>query len=204
MPFEVPPRISEAMPDSRRLAEMRKAFAQSAAPVRPLPSNGTMMALCLGVFILLAIILAGAVGFYGFAKMSATARWMDYSELVLMALVLAGIVVEQMIPGSRWTVRPVLGILFAVVLLSLTALLLFPNFDTTRFVPQGIGCLRYGLLSSIPAAGLTWVLMRRGFISDPLAGALAGGAFSGLLALPCLRCIARFSAPRISSSGTRA
>ncbi len=198
MQFEVPPRISNAEPDSTRLAAMRKTFAESAAPVRPLPSNAAIMALCLGVFILLAIILAGAVGFYGFAKMSATARWMDYSELLLMALVLAGIVVEQMIPGSRWTVRPVLGILFALVLLSLTALLLFPNFDTTRFVPRGIGCLRYGLLSSIPAAGLTWLLMRRGFITDPLAGAVAGGAFSGLLGVAALALHCPiFSAPHI-------
>jgi hypothetical protein len=198
MPFEVPARISGAAPDSRRLAEVRKTFAESAAPIRPLPSNATMMALCFGVFIMLAVILAAAVGFSGFAKMNATARWMDYSVLLLLALVLAGNAVEQMIPGSRWTMRPLLGILFAIVLLSLTALLLFPDFDTTRFVPRGIGCLRYGLLCSIPAAGLTWVLMRRGFITDPLAGALAGGAFSGLLgaAVLALHCPI-FSAPHI-------
>jgi hypothetical protein len=50
MPFEVPARISGATPDSKRLAEVRKTFAASAAPVRPLPSNATMMALCLAVF----------------------------------------------------------------------------------------------------------------------------------------------------------
>jgi hypothetical protein len=198
MPFEVPPRISGAAPDSRRLAEVRKTFAESAAPVRPLPSNSTMMALCLGVFIVLGVILAGAVGFFGFAKMGAAARWVDYSVLLLLALVMAGAVVEQMIPGSRRTMRPVLAILFAIVLLSLTALLLFPDFDTTRFVPQGIGCLRYGVLCSIPAAGLTWLLMRRGFITDPLAGAVSGGAFSGLLgaAVLALHCPI-FSAPHI-------
>ena len=186
MPFEVPPRIGNAEPDSRRLAELRKTFAESAAPVRPLPSNATMMALCLGVFVALGVILAAMVGFFGFAKMSAAERWMDYSVLVLLALVLAGGVVEQMIPGSRWTIRPVWGVVFAIVLLSLTALLLFPDFDTTRFVPRGIGCLRYGVLSSIPAAGLTWLLMRRGFITDPLAGAISGGAFSGLLGAAAL------------------
>jgi hypothetical protein len=198
MPFEVPPRISGATPDSRRLAEVRKTLTESAAPVRPLPSNATMMALCIGVFIVLGVILAGAVGFSGFAKMNATARWADYSVLLLLALVLAGGVVEQMIPGSRWTIRPVLGIIFAILLLSLTSLLLFPDFETTRFVPRGIGCLRYGLLSSIPAAGLTWLLMRRGFITDPLAGAISGGAFSGLLgtAVLALHCPI-LSAPHI-------
>lgn len=198
MPFEIPARISGAMPDSTRLAEVRKEFTQSAAPVRPLPSNAAIMALCLGVFIALGVILAVPVGFYGFAKMSTPARWMEYSVLLLLALVLAGGVVEQMIPGSRRIMRPVWGVLIAIVLLSLTALLLFPDFDTTSFVPRGIGCLRYGLLSSIPAAGLTWLLMRRGFIADPLGGAVSGGAFSGLLgaAVLALHCPI-FSAPHI-------
>lgn len=181
MPFEIPPRIGGAAPDPKRLAEVRKAFVESAAPVRPLPSNGAMMAVCLGVFILLGVALAMPVGFYGFAKMSMAARWMEYPVVLLVALVLAGGVVEQMIPGSRRTLRPVWGIVFAIVLLSLTAVLLFPNFDTTRFVPRGIGCLRYGLLSSIPAAGLTWILMRRGFITDAVGGAISGGAFAGFL-----------------------
>lgn len=198
MPFEVPPRIGQATPDSGRLAEVRKTIAQATAPVRPLPPNATLMALCLGVFVLLAVILAGAVGFSGFAKMGAAARWMDDSVLLLLALVLAGGVVEQMIPGSRRTMRPVWGIVIAIVLLSLTALVLFPDFNTTRFVPAGIVCLRYGLLSSIPAAGLTWILMRRGFVTDPLAGAVSGGAFSGLLgaAVLALHCPI-FSAPHI-------
>jgi hypothetical protein len=42
------------------------------------------------------------------------------------------------------------------------------------------------VLSSIPAAGLTWLLMRRGFVTDPLAGAVAGGAFAGLLGMAVL------------------
>jgi hypothetical protein len=198
MPFEVPARISHASPDSGRLAAIRKALAESAAPVRPLPSNAAIMALCLGVFIALGVILAAPVGFPGFAGMSAAARWMDYSVLMLLALALAGGVVEQMIPGSRRTLRPVWGIVLAIVLLSLTTVVLFPHFDTQRFVPRGISCLRYGVLSSIPAAGLTWILMRRGFITDPVAGAVAGGALSGLLgaAVLALHCPI-FSAPHI-------
>jgi hypothetical protein len=198
MQFEVPQRISGAVPDPAWLAGVRKTFAESAAPVRPLPSNFTIMALCVGVFIALGVLLALPVGLPGFNKMSVAARWMDFSALLLLALVLAGGVVEQMIPGSRRTMRPVWSVLFAIVLVSLTALVLFPEFSTARFVPRGIGCLRYGLLSSIPAAGLTLVLMRRGFVTDPTAGAVAGGAFSGLLgvAVLALHCPI-FSAPHV-------
>jgi len=152
MPFEVPARIGHAAPDSARLAAIRKTFAESAAPVRPLPSNAVIMAFCLGVFIALGVILAAPIGFAGLANMSAGARWMDYSVLLLLALALAGVIVEQMIPGSRHTMRPVWGIVLAIVLLSLTSLVLFPDFDTNRFVPRGMPCLRYGLLSSIRSA----------------------------------------------------
>lgn len=198
MRFEVPPRIGHATPDATRLAKIRKALAESAAPVQPLPSNAVLMLLCLGVFVALAVILAAPVGFSGFIKMSPGERWMEYPVVFLLALALAGGVVEQMIPGSRRTIGPLWSILLAILLLSITALVLFPNFDTTRFVPQGIPCLRYGLLCAVPAAGLTWALMRRGFIANPFAGAVSGGAFSGLLgaAALALHCPI-FSAPHI-------
>jgi hypothetical protein len=186
MPFEVPERFSGATPDPVRLARVRQAFARSAAPVRPLPSNAAMMLLCVGVFAGLAILLATPAGFFGFARMSASARWMEYSAILLLALVLSGGVVEQMIPGSRRTLRPVLAILFAVFLLSLTTVVLFPYFDVQDFVPHGVPCLRFGLLCSIPASGLTWVLMRKGFVTDPVSGAATGGALSGLLGLAVL------------------
>ena len=198
MQFEVPPRISEAKPDAGRVAEIRNSFMATATAVRTLPSNAALMAVYLGVFIVLAVILALPVRMLGFAKMTMGARWIDYSVLLLLALVLSGGVVEQMIPGSRRTVRPVWALALAVALLSLTAVMLFPNFDTTRFVPRGVGCIRYGLLSSIPAAAMTWLLMRRGFVADPLGGAVAGGAFSGLLGVTvlALHCPI-FSAPHI-------
>jgi hypothetical protein len=198
MPFEIPERIGHATPDSTRLVAMRKTFAQSAAPVRLLPSNATMMLLCCGVFVALAAALALPVGFYGLAGMSVAARWVDYFVVFLLALVLAGGVVEQMIPGSRRTIRPLWGMLLTILLLSVTATVLFPNFDTDRFVPRGIPCLRYGVLSSIPAAGLTWLLMRRGFITDPFSAAVFGGALSGLLgaAVLALHCPI-FSSPHI-------
>ncbi len=186
MPFEVPSRISGATPDPTRLARTRQTFADSAAPVRPLPSNPAMMLLCVGVFVTIAILLAGMAGFFGFDKMSASARWVDYSAVLLLALVLSGGVVEQMIPGSRRTLRAALAILFAVFLLSLTTVVLFPHFDAHEFVPHGVPCLRFGLLCSIPASGLTWVLMRKGFVTDPVSGAATGGALSGLLGVAVL------------------
>ena len=188
MPFEVPQRISGAVPDSGRLDRIRKTLAASVKPVRPLPSNAVMMMMCVGAFAGLAILLAFPAGFSGFAKMSASGRWMDYSALLLIALVMAGSVVEQMIPGSRRTMRPVWLIVIAMLLLSVASLVLFPDsgLDAHPFVSRGIPCLRYGVLCAIPGGALTWILMRCGFVTDPVSGAISAGAFSGLLGTAAL------------------
>jgi hypothetical protein len=125
-------------------------------------------------------------GFGGFAKLSAASAAIEYSVVGLLALVLSGAAIEAMIPGSRRTLPPVVGVLAAILLLSVTASLLFPDFVLRDFVRQGIPCLRLGVLCAIPAAGLTWVMMRRGFVVDTLSAAVAGGALSGLLGVGVL------------------
>lgn len=179
-------KISLAAPDSARVAQIRKIFTESAAPVRPLRSNAVMMLGCAGAFVILAILLTLPVGFYGFLKIGAWGGAIEYSVLLLLALVLAGGAVEQMIPGSRSIMPPALSVLLAIVLLSVTAALLFPDFAMNDFVHRGMPCLRFGLLCAIPAAGFTWFLMRRGFVIDPLSAAIAGGALSGLLGVGVL------------------
>jgi hypothetical protein len=186
MQFEVPRRLSLAVPDAARVAQIRKTFAESAAPVRLLPSNLAMMLSCVGAFLILAILLTVPVGFYGFLKVTAWGAAVQYSVLLLLALVLAGSAVEQMIPGSRRIMPPTVTVVLAIVLLSVTAALLFPDFATHDFVHRGIPCLRYGVLCAIPAAGFTWLLMRRGFVIDSVRAAIAGGALSGLLGVGVL------------------
>jgi len=186
MPFEVPARIADAVPDSVRLVRIRKAFAESATSVRPLPSNTAMMLACAGVFVALAVVLALLPGLDGFAKLSAVQAAIEYSLVLLLVLVLAGSVVERMIPGSRRTVPPAVGVVLAILLLSVTASVLFPDFATPDFVRQGMPCLRLGVLCAIPAGGLTGVMMRRGFVVEPVAAALAGGGLAGLLGVGVL------------------
>jgi hypothetical protein len=181
MPFDVPPRISAAIPDPRRLALIRQTLTKSVKPVRPLPSNGTMMLLCVGVFILLAILLAMPGGFPGFVRGSGPVLSVEYGVSLLLALALAGAVVERMIPGSRHTIPPAACVVLTIVLLSVTATLLFHDPKASDFVRQGIPCLRLGLLCAIPAACLTVAMVRRGFVTDTLSAGTSAGALSGLL-----------------------
>ena len=186
MPFEVPDRINSAVPDAARVARIREDFMKSATPVRPLPSNGRMMAMCVGVFAVLAILLTVPFGFSGFAKLSAANAAVEYSVVGLLALALAGAAIEGMIPGSRRTLPPAAGVLIAILLLSVTASLLFPDFALHDFVRTGIPCLRLGVLCATPAAALTWIMMRRGYAVDTVSAVVAGGALSGLLGVGVL------------------
>ncbi len=186
MEFEVPSRLRQANPDAARLAQVREKFAASATPVRPLPSSGNLTTAIVAVFLVLAIALAAPFGYHGFAKMSLAAVWVDYSAIALLAAVLAGIVIDAMIPGSRRVLSPLAGAAAAALLLCTATLLLFPDFDMARFVARGIPCLRLGTLCAIPGGLAAWALMRRGFVTNPPHAAMGGGALAGLLGIAVL------------------
>ncbi len=186
MQFDVPSRIAAATPDPGCVARIRENLTKSVAPIRPLPSNLSMTLWCVAIFCGLAVLLTIPVGFKGFAKLSLAGAIGQYSVVLLLALVMAGGVVAQMIPGSRQVLSPVAAIILAILLLSLTAALLFPDFGTDRFAARGYPCLRLGVLCAIPAAGAVWAVMRRGFVTDSVSAAMAGGGLAGLLGIGVL------------------
>ena len=64
--------------------------------------------------------------------------------------------------------------------------LVFRDYRTDHFVSAGIACLLTGLLLSIPAALLSWLLLARGFAVNPVAAGLVGGALAGLCGVTML------------------
>jgi hypothetical protein len=57
---------------------------------------------------------------------------------------------------------------------------LFHDYDTSRFVTEGVPCLNAGLLFALPAALVIWLLLRRGFVLDWRAAGIAAGTLAGL------------------------
>ena len=62
----------------------------------------------------------------------------------------------------------------------------FRYYHTDHFIAAGIACLLTGLLMAIPAAMLSWLLLRRGFAVNFLAAGLAGGTLAGLCGVTML------------------
>jgi hypothetical protein len=129
---------------------------------------------------MVAATAASRAGFLGIEQLNVWERVTIFSTLGVLVWVGGTAFVSQLIPGSRqrFTASACLAISIAV-LLGVFAFV-FRNYHTERFVPAGVACLLTGLLIALPAAVLSWVLLRRGFAVNPVAAGLAGGALAGL------------------------
>jgi hypothetical protein len=162
------------------LQRIADSIRPSLRPVRPLPSTwvmtGALMLACA------AVSLAGAAraGFFGFEKMDLLERSLIFPALGILACLTGNAFVHEMVPASRRHVSSgaLLG-LVSVVLLGVFALL-FRDYRTDHFVSVGIVCLITGLLHAIPAALLSWLLLRRGFALNTVSAGLAAGTLGGL------------------------
>lgn len=172
------------------LLRIAESIKPTLRPVRPLPST-TVLSTGL-VLVCAAVSLAGAAraGFFGFEKMNLLECSVIFPGLILLVLLVAIGFVHEMIPGSLRSTSP--GGLFgwgSATLLGVFALL-FHDYQIDHFFSIGIVCLLTGLLHAVPAALLSWFLLRRGFAADSipaglLAGTLGGLAGVGMLELHC-------------------
>ena len=174
----------------RILRTIAGSIESSLHPVRPLPPPWLMTAALL--LVCAAVALAGARlnGFLGIEKMDLTLRVLIFPALVILAWLAAERPRSpdgsgEPAPSFFWRDsgighRALLGVFASV----------FRDYHTDHFVSAGIACLLTGLLYAVPAALLSWLLLRRGFAVSPVsagcvAGILAGLAGVGMLELHC-------------------
>ena len=168
------------------LERIRGSIKPSLRPVRPLPPLW-LMALGL-VIVCTAVSLAGAAraGFFGVAKMNLLERTLVFPAIGLLACLAAVGFVHQMVPGSRLRISP--RVLLALSSLALLAVFagLFRDYHTDHFFSAGIVCLLTGVLHAIPAAVLSWLILRRGFAVNSACAGLVAGTLGGLAGLALL------------------
>ena len=175
-------------PDAQRLERIAQMLTASLQPVRPLPSNGVLAGGFLLLFGATARLAPVPVGLYGYHALNAEQRIVIFSLIAACAIAMSWSVVAHLIPGSKPAPPAIVpALIFA---LAGADLLLFPNFDTTRFIPHGIPCLRFGLLCATATAALAYPILRRGLFTAPIAAGATTGCFAGLagfaaLALHC-------------------
>jgi Negative regulator of sigma F len=166
--------------DPALLQGIANGIKSSLLPVRPLPSTWMLTAglvlICAGV----ALAGAARAGFYGFEKMNLLERGLIFPLLAILACVAGVKFVNEMIPGSRRWISPgVLLLISSAVLLGLFASL-FADYHTDHFLSAGLVCLATGLAHAIPAALLSWLVLRRGFAVNSVSAGLAAGTLGGV------------------------
>ena len=184
---EIDRKLRESPPVDRALLERIQSRIQAdARPVRPLAARWVLGAELIAVALLVGFAAAWRVGFYAIHKFTAGQAAPIFASLGVLIILAAGAVTAAMIPGARQWVRPAPLTGIACLLLAGVFAAVFSDYSTSRFVPDGIACLKAGLMTAIPAGLLAWLVMRRGFvISGAAAGALAGLAGVLMLELHC-------------------
>ncbi len=148
----------------------------SLAPVRPLPSRNKLVLRFIAVFAVGALALMGLMDKAGF-------HLMTHAQMVSMAAILtaAGVLLSvamahQMVPGSRERFPVRLALASSAIAAAGAIWLLFPWVTPRAFVSEGWPCAVMESIVALPAAGVFWLLARRGaFFSGTRVGAAVAG-----------------------------
>jgi hypothetical protein len=158
----------------------------SLQPVHPLPPPWVLTAGLALICVVVAVAAAARAGFYGVEKLDLWERALIFSTLGILVWVAGKELVSQVIPGSRQNFSGIaLLVTISASLLGVFALV-FRDYRTDHFVSAGIACLMTGVLLAIPAAFLSWLVLRRGFAVNSVAAGLVGGALAGLCGVTML------------------
>ncbi len=172
--------------DPALLDRVARSIGSSLRPVRPLPPAWVLASGL--VLICVAVALAGAarLGLYGIQKLSGLERALIFPALAILLWLAATASVAEMVPGSQRRMAPLSLLGTGSLVLIAVFAFLFRDYRTDQFVPQGVACLIAGLLHAIPAALLSWLLLRRGFAVNPVAAGLVAGTLGGLAGVTML------------------
>ena len=148
-------------------------------PVSPLPSAGVLTSMFLLIFGGLSAIV---IGFTGLRQGTVGMDIMQFAGalgIVGAAAVLTALTLSRgMVPGEKTWILPARLTLLTLLALFAVVGILFPWNWTQDFFPASGRCFRHGFMSSLPAALLFVLILRRGAVLS--LGVVGAGA--GLLA----------------------
>ena len=177
-------------PEAARVEQISKLIRSSLEPVRPLPSDGVMIGMAVGLFLGFSILVGVLLGDAGFRSLSALQRFVYYAAIIISAALFGSVTVQEMIPGSRKRLSGGMAALVSFASIVAVAILLFQNFDLADFVRTGVPCLIMGSCCAAVSGLIGYFFIRKGFGVSSLrlfatAGFYCGLAGVGVLSLCC-------------------
>jgi hypothetical protein len=178
--FDRAPDMSAALAD-----KIRAQIARDTQPVKPLRSALAYTLMFAALFLLFSIAFAAALKFKGLYALSTSQAVELLLMLLVAALVGSSIAALSMRPASGGLHSWIAG---ALALLAYEALVLrlFSDYTTEEFLHKGLVCLSLGVLCGVFAGAPLWLIVRRGFVVEPVRAGAAIGLVSGLTGLTFL------------------
>jgi hypothetical protein len=183
-----PPAVDPAL-----LARVSESMAASLQPVRPLAPAWILAAALSLISAGIAIAAAFALGLNGIQKLDGPEIGAIFVALGIFTWLAALVSVSAMTPGGlRWKnpsimdpviTNPTMLLLVVMVAWMAVDAIFFRDYQPGAFVPEGIPCLRAGLVIAIPTGIAGWLVLRRGCAVNPAAAGLAAGTLAGLAGL---------------------
>ena len=154
-------------------------------PVRPLASFFICFVRFAAIFALLAMVSGSVLGLHGLHALGSTQAAVIFAAFMIAAGLAAMACARAMRPATGLPLGST-SLLFAATSFPLLFALLFRGYATVDFFPEGIPCLRAGMLVATPAGLFVAWLLRRGFVLQWKAAGLAAGTLAGLTGLGML------------------
>jgi hypothetical protein len=184
--------------DPATLERISRRLKDGLQPVRPIDAPWRQAASLVAMLAGVAVLGASRVGFFGLLKMTAMQTASVFLTLSGAACLSAAAAVSAMTPGARRVIDPAILVVSGVLAPLGVFALVFRDYSLGRFVPQGVTCLKAGLLIAIPAAVLAAVILRRGYAVNRTAAGVAAGTLAGLAGLTMLELhCPNFRAPHV-------
>ncbi len=139
--------------DPALLDRVSASIGASLRPVRPIAPAWMLATLLLLIWAGIAFMSASALGLYGIHKLNGMEMGTIFPALIIFTWLAALVSVAAMSPGGlRWRVRANPTILLLAIMTAWIAVdaILFHDYQMGAFVPEGIPCLRAGLVVAVP------------------------------------------------------
>ena len=175
------PSVTADVPSSEMLRQLKDSLTAGLRPVRPLAPARYYYAALAAIFVLIVAVGVYRRGASGISVMSPRQSIAMLCALSASAGLLVYSLVHQMAPGSDHRISPKRLPVAIIGLLALLMAGIFQFQPERDFWGSGLTCLRAGAPFALLAAGLFWLLLRRGAGLSPRVTGAAAGLLAGLV-----------------------
>jgi Negative regulator of sigma F len=162
------------------LREIERGLVANLRPVRPIPPKRYIFMSMMAIFIVTAVLGLSRIGAFALAAMTPLQTGAIFGVLAISAGLMAGSLVNQMIPGSRYRVPPGRAPLIVIILLMASVAVLFQFQHERNFWFSAWVCIRGGTPVAAFAAVPLWLVLSRGAVLSPTMTGAATGLLAGL------------------------